>query len=266
MSERLLTLTTDFGEGSSYVAAMKGVLLSINPRLRIVDLSHRIPPQDLRQAALFLAETLPYYPAGSIHVIVVDPGVGTHRALLHVEITGSHLLAPDNGCWTLACSRLGSRPCVRRLTEPSWWRDPVSATFHGRDILAPVAARLSLGHPPEELGPLVESWRSWSPPEPTITAEKITGEVLIADPFGNLITNISATLLEKKIFQDAAISMENRLIPTRVRTYGDADPGTLIALLSSSGFLEIARVQGNAAAYLGLGVGARVEVVGRSKK
>src|SRR5262249_14415902 len=149
---RLMTLTTDFGEGSPYVAAMKGVLLSANPSLRLIDLGHAIPPQDVRHAAFFLAGCLPYFPPGTLHVIVVDPGVGTERALLHIEAGGHHLLAPDNGCWTLAATRLTAASTrepgplvVRHLTEPRFWRHPVSATFHGRDILAPVAAYLSLG-------------------------------------------------------------------------------------------------------------------------
>src|SRR5262245_14030921 len=134
----LLTLTTDFGTASPYVAAMKGVILSINPDVRLIDLSHDIPPQGLRHAAFFLATTLPYFSPGAIHIIVVDPGVGTDRALLHVTFGRHHLLAPDNGCWTMAAEKLGTPVVVRKLAEPRFWRQPVSATFHGRDILAPV--------------------------------------------------------------------------------------------------------------------------------
>src|SRR3954462_472272 len=112
--ERLATLTTDFGEGSPYVAAMKGVILSVNPAARLIDLSHRIPPQDLRHAAFFLANCLPYFPSGTVHVIVVDPGVGTERALLHIEAASHQILAPDNGCWTLAAAKLTEAPIVRR--------------------------------------------------------------------------------------------------------------------------------------------------------
>src|SRR5262245_9382522 len=133
MTEALVTLTTDFGEASPYVAALKGVLLTVNASARVIDLSHQIPAQDIRHTAYFLAAVVPYFPAGVIHVAVVDPGVGTTRALLYVEVAGHRLLAPDNGCWTL----IGPRPLqperVIRLEEPRYWRQTVSATFHGRD-------------------------------------------------------------------------------------------------------------------------------------
>src|SRR5436305_1091451 len=177
-AERLVTLTTDFGEGSPYVAALKGVLLSANPSVRLVDLGHGIPPQDVRHAAFFLASCLPYFPAGTIHVLVVDPGVGTDRALLHIEAGGHQLLAPDNGCWTLAAARLTAAPTVRRLTEPRFWRHPVSSTFHGRDILAPVAAYLSLGGAPQELGPTVAQWARHELPVPTLGSHRLAGEVV----------------------------------------------------------------------------------------
>ncbi|HPP53751.1 MAG TPA: SAM-dependent chlorinase/fluorinase, partial [Thermoguttaceae bacterium] len=149
----IITLTTDFGVESPYVAAMKGVIFSLNPAAVVVDLSHAIPPQNIRQAAIVLEEVAPYYPAGSIHVVVVDPGVGTDRALVYARIGEQHYLAPDNG----VLSRLvwlGWVPEeVRRLENPRFWRHPVSRTFHGRDILAPSAAYLSLGVSPAELGP-----------------------------------------------------------------------------------------------------------------
>src|SRR5262249_28116148 len=142
MSDIIITLTTDFGDDSPYVAAMKGVILGINPRARLVDLSHNIPAQDLRYANFFLAASIPYFPAEAIHVVVVDPGVGTDRALLYVVVDGHRLLVPDNGCWTRPANISAVPPRVIRLAEPRYWRHPVSATFHGRDILAPVAAHL----------------------------------------------------------------------------------------------------------------------------
>jgi len=144
MAEVPITLTTDFGEGSPYVAAMKGVVLALNPNARLLDLSHTIPPQDLYHAAFFLRSALPYFPPGTIHVIVVDPGVGTSRAALYVETAGERLLVPDNGCWTPFAQTVAQPPVVVRLAEPRYWRPHVSATFHGRDIFAPVAAHLSL--------------------------------------------------------------------------------------------------------------------------
>src|SRR5437763_3550394 len=153
MAGALITLTTDFGPASPYVAAMKGVLLAVNPEARLVDLSHHLPPQDLRYASFFLRSAVPYFPAGTLHVVIVDPGVGTSRDLLCVRTAGQVLLVPDNGCWTELARRLKGTPVVVRLTERRFWREEVSATFHGRDILAPVAGHLGRGVSPDELGP-----------------------------------------------------------------------------------------------------------------
>src|SRR4051794_24699901 len=142
MTGGLITLTTDFGEGSPYVAAMKGVILGINPTARLLDLSHRIPPQNIANVAWFLAYSVPWFPDGTIHVVVVDPGVGTGRELLLLRAGKQFLLAPDNGCWTRAAAKLTDRPEVWKLTKDKFWLSPVSRTFHGRDILAPVAAHL----------------------------------------------------------------------------------------------------------------------------
>src|SRR4051794_24327330 len=128
MAEPLITLTTDFGEGSPYVAAMKGVVLSLNPRARLLDLSHTIPPQDLRHAAFFLRAALPYFPPGTLHVVVIGPGVGTARSVLYVETAGQRLVVPDNGCWTELARAAGGAPSVLRLAEPRYWRPEVSAT------------------------------------------------------------------------------------------------------------------------------------------
>src|SRR5262249_13655783 len=190
MSHPLITLATDFGEASPYVAAMKGVILGLNPDARLLDLSHAIPPQDLRHAAFFLAGAVPYFPPGVIHVVVVDPGVGTDRALLHIDLGGHRLLAPANGCWTFLAERLGVAAVVPRLEEARYWRPEVSATFHGRDILAPAAAHLSLGVKPSELGPVMEKWVGLPWPAPTRTPDGWQGEVIFVDGFGNLISNI----------------------------------------------------------------------------
>ncbi len=259
MTAPLLTLTTDFGDGSSYVAAMKGVLLGINPTLQLVDLSQSIPPQDIRAAAYFLAGCVPYYPPRTIHLIVVDPGVGTSRALLHIEAGGQQLLAPDNGCWTLAAAQLDPSPRVRRLSEGRFWRQPVSDTFHGRDILAPIAAHLSLGVPAEQLGSLVSEWVRFEPTRPAITPSHISGEVVVVDSFGNLLTNIPGDAFTA--LGTCRVRAGSREVSNVVRTYGDAAPGTLVALVSSSGVLEIACVQGSAARVLGAGVGTPVEVM-----
>ncbi|MFN4257744.1 MAG: S-adenosyl-l-methionine hydroxide adenosyltransferase family protein [Gemmataceae bacterium] len=257
MISPLITLTTDFGTDSPYVAALKGVVLGIQPRARVLDLSHAIPPQDVRHAAFFLAESVPYFPPGTLHVVVVDPGVGSSRHILYVENQGQRLLVPDNGCWTWLIDA-DQPPTVRRLIETAYWRSNVSATFHGRDIFAPVAGWLSRGLDPQALGPLTTEWVSLPKPalEPTVNGWR--GEVVFIDHFGNLITNIPGAALATA----QTILMDNREVANRVRTYADAAPGTLVALVSSGGWLEIAVVQGNAAQRLQVIAGARVLVTG----
>ena len=191
MADPIITLTTDFGEDSPYVAALKGVLLGLNPAARLVDLSHQIPPQDVRHAAYFLANALPYFPPGALHVVVVDPGVGSERALLYVELGGQKILAPDNGCWTLLPGAEGAAVGYIRLVQERPLAPDISATFHGRDILAPVAGHLSLGTIPEELGPPLEDWVRLEVPVPRSGLNRIAGEVVFIDHFGNLITPIS---------------------------------------------------------------------------
>lgn len=248
----LVTLTTDFGDGSSYVAAMKGALLSVNPAVRIQDLSHRIPPQDLPAASLFLADALPHFPAGIIHIVVVDPGVGSERGLLCILWNGQAILAPDNGCWTGIEKLPSELPLeVFRLSARQYWSPTISATFHGRDILAPVAGRLSLGIAPTELGSRVDSWIRLTVPEPAIDGDMVRGEVISIDSFGNLITNFSISNLGTR----TQVRIGDRFSVRWVRTYADAEPGTPVALIGSSGRLEIAVVQGSAAQALDAKVG-----------
>lgn len=252
----LVTLTTDFGSGSSYVAAMKGALLAVNPQVGIVDLTHDLPPQDLVATAFFLSDTLPYFPAATIHVIVVDPGVGTDRALLCVEWNRQWLLVPDNGCWT-SLEALAQTPVyAHRFTERRVSLSTVSATFHGRDILAPAAGHLSLGLSPSALGPRVESWIRLQMPLPVETQAKVRGQVVVVDRFGNLTTNI--VLRADQPVQ--AVRIGSEFVLKFVRTYGNCEPGDLVALTGSSGRLEIAEVNGSAARRLQLGVGTPVVV------
>jgi S-adenosylmethionine hydrolase len=259
MADPLITLTTDFGEESPYVAAMKGVVLGINPAARLVDLTHQVPPQDVRHAAFFLAGAVPYFPAGTLHVVVVDPGVGSERAVLYVETDGQRLLAPDNGCWTSLLKPGSPGPRVIRVAEPRYWRQPVSATFHGRDIFAPVAGHLSLGVDPADLGPSVTEWVHLpEPPPPRPGMNSLTGQVVFVDHFGNLITNIAAEGLQPPTV--LGVGKQGRKRFRWVRTYAEASPGTLVALASSNGMLEVAVVQGNAARALKAGVGTPVTV------
>jgi len=255
----LVTLTTDFGGGSSYVAAMKGALLAVNPAARLVDLSHDLPPQDLVATAYFLADALPWFPSKAIHVVVVDPGVGTDRNLLCAEWREQHVLVPDNGCWTPLVAD-SDCPVVHRLTERRYWRSEVSATFHGRDILAPAAGHLSLGVAPAQLGPPVTNWQRLELRRATEIAGGVHGEIVIVDHFGNLISNIPA----RWVTPGMTVKVPGCGAVNLVRSYGDAEPGEIVALIGSSGRLEIAVVNGSAAAQLQLGRGTSVEVRGRA--
>jgi S-adenosylmethionine hydrolase len=262
MADSLITLTTDFGEDSPYIAVMKGVILSINPCARLVDLSHQIPPQNLRHAAFFLATALPYFAPKVLHVIVVDPGVGSERALLYVEVDHHRLLVPDNGCWTGLARASASQIQVRQLTNARYWRQPVSNTFHGRDILAPVAGHLSRGLDSARLGPLVKTWVRLETPPARAETDRVVGEVVFVDTFGNLITNIPGELLGEVKEPHLRVGIGNgarRRIPWG-QTYADAQPGTLLALLSSSGTLELAVAQGSAARRLPAQIGTRIVV------
>lgn len=209
-------------------------------------------------AALFLEDVIHVFPFETIHVVVVDPGVGTGRALLCVKWADQLILAPDNGCWTAI--GLPGVSVIRRLTESRYWRRDVSATFHGRDILAPVAGHLSLGLDPAALGPTLnlerERYVTLDLPKPERAGDVIRGQVVRVDTFGNLISNV---LLQRSVAQQSA-AIAGRTVGRFVKTYGDAEPGSLVALTGSSGRLEFAVVNGSAAALLGVGVGATVEV------
>lgn len=251
MPDPLITLTTDFGDASPYVASVKGVILTVNPTARLIDLTHRVPPQGLRHAAYFLASAVPCFPPGTLHVVVVDPGVGSERALLYVEVGGQRLLVPDNGCWTSLDD--GTARAIR-LEDRRYWRPSVSATFHGRDILGPVAGHLSLGLDPQALGPPVSDWVRLPMPQPRQDDQGIAGEVIFVDEFGNLISNIIAKGLERP----DTVTVGRRAFRRKfrwARTYTDATPGSLVVLASSNGLVEVAVVQGNAARRLKAGVG-----------
>lgn len=258
MTPPLITLTTDFGAASPYVAVVKGVILSVNPLARVLDLTHAIRPQDLRHASYFLETAVPFFPPGTIHLCVVDPGVGSDRVALVAEVGGQRLVGPDNGVFTGVFRKLGTL-CVRRLANPRFWRLSISSTFHGRDIFAPVAAHLSLGIDTSDLGP--------DHPDPVLlpTRTAVTfgnrwqGEVQFADDFGNLITNIPACKL-KSLPVKVSVGGSPPTLLRWVRTYSDAAPGDLVCLFSSDGFLEVAEVNGNAARRLGVESGAAVEL------
>jgi S-adenosylmethionine hydrolase len=256
----IIALTTDFGEGSPYVAAMKGVILSIAPDVTLVDVTHSVPHQDVRQGALILDETAERFPPGVIHVVVVDPGVGTARRIVWAEIAGRQYVAPDNGLLGLLARR--NHPTrIRTLTEPGWWLAPVSNTFHGRDIMAPVAARLSLGLDPERLGPSQDALVQLDWPEVRIVPGKIQGRVARIDSFGNLVTDIAGTALtDVPRGEGTRVSCGEHETCGIFQKYADQPELTLIALVGSGGHLELAIVGDSAAVMLGVPVGADVTV------
>jgi S-adenosyl-L-methionine hydrolase (adenosine-forming) len=257
-SPAIITLTTDFGTGSRYVGAMKGVILSINPAPQIVDLSHAVPPQDIRAGAIVLAETAPWYPPGTIHVAVVDPGVGSKRRLVYVEIGNQQFIGPDNGVFSrLAAVQPPSK--IISIDEPQYWMPDVSRTFHGRDIMAPVAARLSLGLAPEKLGRPVKQLVELPWPEVQQVPNRIEGEVIEVDSFGNLITNITRAMLEHVPSGDSVlITCDEHETQGIFATFSDQPPMTLMAHVGSTGRLELAIVDENASAMLGVRIGAPV--------
>ncbi|MGE3244602.1 MAG: S-adenosyl-l-methionine hydroxide adenosyltransferase family protein, partial [Pirellulales bacterium] len=256
----IITLTTDFGEGSRYIAAMKGVILSINPAARLIDLSHSVPAQDVLRGAIALAEATPYFPAKTIHVAVVDPGVGTARRIVYARIGSQQFVAPDNGLLArLAAEAAPSK--IICLDRREFWLPHVSNTFHGRDIMAPVAARLSLGLSPDELGSPLESLVPLAWPEAEKVANRITGEVVEVDSFGNLLTNITREMLAGVPTDElVTITCDEHATQGIFQTYSEQPPMTLIALVGSGGTLELAIVEENASAMLGVRAGAPVVI------
>jgi hypothetical protein len=256
---KFITLTTDFGPGDGYVGAVKGVILSLAPNVTLVDISHDVPRQNVRHGMRVLARSVPYFPKATIHVAVVDPGVGSARRGIVLQTELAVFVGPDNGLFT---PFLHERIACVALTNPATHRHPVSATFHGRDIFAPVAAYLARGTPLEELGPPVDDPISLPEPKPQhLPNGRLRAEVVNVDSFGNLITNVSA--VEWRLMdQDGIRVVAGGLSIAVRRTYADVAPGAVLALVGSDGYLEIAVREGNAATHLGLGVGSVVEVQG----
>jgi len=241
---------------------MKGVVLSINPDARIIDVTHTVPPQNVRRAAAIVAEIAGTFPEQTIHIAVVDPGVGSPRALLAAEAANQRFLASDNGLLGTLFRRYPPRR-IHRVTEVRFWRQPVSATFHGRDILAPVAAHWSLGIDVAEFGPPIDPGELANLAQPVLRREPnvLIGEIEFIDAFGNCISNISETdLPPDDVRSRCRIEIAGRLITGISRCYADQPPGSLLALVGSSGLLEVAQTQGHAAQALKIGTGAEIRV------
>ena len=260
----IITLTTDFGLSDPYVAMMKGVILSINPSARLVDVTHQIGTGSISQAALLIRETFSYFPGGTVHLAVVDPGVGSNRRLLALEAADHFFVGPDNGLfWPVFHDFEGAKAV--QLTQSRYFLQSITPTFHGREIFAPVAAHLSLGLSLPSLGPAVRDLTKLTTPQPRIEAGVLCGEIIRTDHFGNLVTNISGKELTN-FLQSASPRIEaGKLVIRKLnRIYADCEEGEPLALINSSGLLEIAVNLGRASEYIGLNngeiVGALVQV------
>lgn len=259
----VITITTDFGHKGPFVGTMKGVILSRYPHAKIVDLTHETLVHWPAEAGFWLSRAYRYFPVGTVHVAVVDPGVGTKRDIIAASQQGHIFLAPDNGLLGPVLKK-PENARIHRLDlsriKPLLLEDP-SATFHGRDIFAPVAAALAAGECRiSDLGPafaeIVPSWID----DPTVTEDAVFGTVITIDTFGNLVTNIDRTLVEP--FSNPAVRIAGHELALH-RTYGDVAPGAQLALINSFGVLEIATAEGSAAETLGVERGAPVAVVTR---
>jgi S-adenosylmethionine hydrolase len=278
MARPIITLTTDFGTADTFVGAMKGVILEICPEAAIVDLTHEIPPQDIRAAAYVFETAYAQFPPGTVHLIVVDPGVGTNRRAIAVQSADAFFVCPDNGVLSHLVDReaggatanepfaplgtpLPAGWAARQLTNRRYWREPVSNTFHGRDLFAPVAAHIASGELLEVFGPAIDEITAFAVPHAQATEDGVVGVVLHVDRFGNLITNIEARLIADP--GAAVIEVSGREIRGLSRSYQDGngqDGDALVGLIGSNGCLEIAVPNGNAATALDGEVGLPVVV------
>lgn len=260
----IITLLTDFGVADQYVACLKGVILGLNPQAVLVDLSHEVAPQDIRAGAFILAAAAPYFPPGTVHLAVVDPGVGTARRGLAAHCRGQSWVGPDNGLFHLVFAGQAELETVS-LENPAYFLPQVSPTFHGRDVFAPVAAHLSLGLELGRLGPPITDPVRLLWPEPSVTAALIRGEIIHVDRFGNLVSNIAGSTLLAWLhgadFRQVRMQVGPHPVSRLARTYGEAAAGEVaMALVGSHGFLEIACAGGSAAARLQAGRGLSMEV------
>jgi S-adenosylmethionine hydrolase len=261
----LITLTTDFGYTDPFVGIMKGVICGINPQARIVDLSHGIPAQDIMGAALVLRHSAQYFPHGTIHVAVVDPSVGSARRPLVVESGENYFVGPDNGIFSLAMVEKRPKRIIH-LSNPNYHLQPTSATFHGRDIFAPVAAYLSLGIAPEAFGETTDDFVSLQWPGISKTETAIAGEIVYIDAFGNLFTNIRVDDLKALSGHPLRVVMRDLSILGLATSYASVKQGNYLALVNSWGLLEIAVGKGSAQKRSGATIGDKVQVTWSEKR
>jgi len=255
----IITLTTDFGAADHYAGTMKGVIMGIAPQARIVDISHDVRPFQISQGAYIIAQACRWFPPKTIHVIVVDPGVGSARRPILAEIGGQYFIAPDNGVLSMI---FDGAEKVRHLTSERYFMQPVSHTFHGRDVFAPVAAHLAAGVPPVRFGKRITDHARLDFFRPTRTGKHFwTGLVLHIDRFGNLITNLHVDQFPGITTRPFELNIGLLKLARLIGSFSETPPGEVAAVIGSSGFIEVVTNQGSAAKLLGCDVGAPAELI-----
>jgi len=259
VSNAIITLTTDYGTNDHLVGTLKGVILKINPEVTIVDITHGVAPYDLLDGALAIGSAYAYFPPKTIHIVVVDPGVGTDRRPLLVSGDNQYFVAPDNGVLSLVYER-NTNVVVRNANAEHYYLQPVSKTFHGRDIFAPIAAWLSKGWQTAAMGEEIQDYKKFALPKPKASNGVVKGVVLRVDSFGNLITNFRSEDLPEaaRTKGDLELQVGTQSVKRLVDTFARGENAEPIAFVGSSGYLEIAVNKGNAAKALGIGRGAPI--------
>lgn len=257
---KIITLTSDFGQQDHYVSTMKAVILGIAPDSRLIDISHEIPPQDVMAGAWVVRNATPYFPDNTIHLVVVDPGVGTQRHPVALKIGNHYYVGPDNGIFSLVADQQDYQAC--KLTNKDFWMSDQSNTFHGRDIFAPVAAHLSNGIPFHQLGEELKELVTYRWAKPIADKDGIQGWILHIDRFGNLISNIPQEMIDKVIGEKRMkIYVGNTILDHFEESYGFVEDGEPVAYIGSSGMLEVAISKGNASEMLSVRKGAQISII-----
>lgn len=256
MITKHIALLSDFGTHDPFVGAMKGVILSKAPGLTIIDITHQIPPQNIQTAAFYLMAATPYMPKGTLFMCVVDPTVGTGRGIVWARTDNHQFIAPDNGLISWVEQKEKIRE-ARFISNSSLFMDNISSTFHGRDIMAPVAAAIAKGLPEKKIGPLFPDYRRFPFPVPVKAGNRITGQVIAIDHFGNVITNIAREYIGAK----GVFTVAERMIKGLKLTYASVPEGEALALIGSFGFLEFSVRNGNFASTFEVKIGSAVEAI-----
>jgi S-adenosylmethionine hydrolase len=259
MSQPILTLTTDFGVDDHFVGAMKGVILGICPNAQIVDISHGVKPFEIGDGAYTIAQAWRFFPRRTVHVVVVDPGVGTARRPILVEAGGHFFVGPDNGVLSMVYLREASK--VRLISNDRLFRHPVSQTFHGRDIFAPVAAHLAAGMSPAHIGEPIDNYLKPDFVKPHRAGKRTwIGQILKIDHFGNIITNFHSDDFADLALQPFQLALGPVMVTALARNYAECGPGELFVILGSSGYYEVSLAQGSAVSKIKCEAGAAIEL------